>query len=157
MYKKITEMFPSLIKSSSSAELVRTYIVGAINLVFGTSLNYIFQFYILVFIGFPLRTYLSNILQFLIGVVVAYLLTRRIVFNLESLYGTFKEFRNFVSVTLISIIVPLIVWFVINSLNAAVQQNEMQYLFVTVLIHGTILPLKYVIYKLFVFKSSLKK
>ena len=157
MYKKITEMFPSLIKSSSSAELVRTYIVGAINLIFGTSLNYIFQFYILVFIGFPLRTYLSNILQFLIGVVVAYLLTRRIVFNLESLYGTFKEFRNFVSVTLISIIVPLIVWFLINSLNAAVQQNEMQYLFVTVLIHGTILPLKYVIYKLFVFKSSLKK
>ena len=157
MYKKITEMFPSLIKSSSSAELVRTYIVGAINLIFGTSLNYIFQFYILVFIGFPLRTYLSNIFQFLIGVVVAYLLTRRIVFNLESLYGTFKEFRNFVSVTLISIIVPLIVWFVINSLNAAVQQNEMQYLFVTVLIHGTILPLKYVIYKLFVFKSSLKK
>jgi len=157
MYKKITEMFPSLIKSSSSAELVRTYIVGAINLIFGTSLNYIFQFYILVFIGFPLRTYLSNIFQFLIGVVVAYLLTRRIVFNLESLYGTFKEFRNFVSVTLISIIVPLIVWFIINSLNAAVQQNEMQYLFVTVLIHGTILPLKYVIYKLFVFKSSLKK
>ena len=97
------------------------------------------------------------LLGILIGVVVAYLLTRRIVFNLESLYGTFKEFRNFVSVTLISIIVPLIVWFLINSLNAAVQQNEMQYLFVTVLIHGTILPLKYVIYKLFVFKSSLKK
>ena len=157
MYKKITEMFPSLIKDSSSAELVRTYIVGAINLVFGTGLNYILQFYLLVLIDFPLRTYLSNIIQFLIGVVVAYLLTRRIVFNLESLYGTFKEFRNFVSVTSISIIAPLIVWFVINSFNTAVQQNEMQYLIVTVLIHGTILPLKYVIYKLFVFKSSLEK
>ena len=157
MYKKITAIFPSLIKDSSSAELVRTYIVGAINLIFGTSLNYILQFYLLVLIDFPLRTYLSNIIQFLIGVVVAYLLTRRIVFNLVSLYGSFKEFRNFVSVTSISIIVPLIVWVVINSFNMAVQQNEMQYLIVTVLIHGTILPLKYVIYKLFVFKSSLEK
>ena len=157
MYKKITEMFPSLVKDSSSAELVRTYIVGAINLIFGTSLNYLFQFYILVFITFPLRTYLSNIFQFLIGVIIAYLLTRRIVFNLESLYGTFKEFRNFVSVTLISIIAPLIVWVAINSFNTAIQQDEMQYLMVTILIHGTILPLKYVIYKLFVFKSSLKK
>ena len=157
MYKKITEMFPSLIKDSSSAELVRTYIVGAINLIFGTGLNYILQFYLLVLINFPLRTYLSNIIQFLIGVVVAYLLTRRIVFNLESLYGTFKEFRNFVSVTSISIIAPLIVWFLINSFNTAVQQNEIQYLIVTVLIHGTILPLKYVIYKLFVFKPSLEK
>ena len=124
MYKKITEMFPSLVKDSSSAELVRTYIVGAINLIFGTSLNYLFQFYILVFITFPLRTYLSNIFQFLIGVIIAYLLTRRIVFNLESLYGTFKEFRNFVSVTLISIIAPLIVWVAINSFNTAIQQDE---------------------------------
>ena len=157
MYKKITEMFPFLVKDFSSAELVRTYIVGAINLIFGTSLNYLFQFYILVFITFPLRTYLSNIFQFLIGVIIAYLLTRRIVFNLESLYGTFKEFRNFVSVTLISIIAPLIVWVAINSFNTAIQQDEMQYLMVTILIHGTILPLKYVIYKLFVFKSSLKK
>jgi len=150
-------MFPSLVKDSSSAELVRTYIVGAINLIFGTSLNYIFQFYMLVFIAFPLRTYLSNIFQFLIGVIVAYLLTRRIVFNLKSLYGTFKEFRNFVSVTLISIIAPLIVWVTINSFNTAIQQNEIQYLIVTIFIHGTILPLKYVIYKLFVFKPSLEK
>ncbi len=157
MYKKITKMFPFLLKDSSSAELIRTYMVGAINLIFGTTLNYFFQFYILVFVSFPLRTYLSNIFQFLIGVIVAYLLTRKIVFNFESVYGTFAEFRNFVSVTLISLVAPLIVWSIINLFNTAIQQDEFQYLAVTILIHGTILPLKYIIYKLFVFKPSLEK
>ena len=157
MYKKITKIFPFLLKDSSSAELIRTYMVGAINLIFGTTLNYFFQFYILVFVSFPLRTYLSNIFQFLIGVIVAYLLTRKIVFNFESVYGTFEEFRNFVSVTLISLVAPLIAWSIINLFNTAIQQDEFQYLAVTILIHGTILPLKYIIYKLFVFKPSLEK
>lgn len=157
MYSKITKIFPFLLKDSSSAELIRTYIVGAINLVFGTTLNYLFQFYILVFVEFPLRTYLSNIFQFSIGVIVAYLLTRKIVFNFKSIYGTFAEFRNFVSVTLISLIAPLIAWSVINIFNTAIQKDEFQYLVVTILIHGTILPLKYIIYKVFVFKPSLEK
>ena len=37
----------------------------------------------------------------------------------------------------------------------SIQEDELQFLFATILIHGTILPLKYLIYKFFVFKDSL--
>jgi len=37
----------------------------------------------------------------------------------------------------------------------SIQDNEIQFLIATVLIHGFILPIKYLIYKLFVFKDSL--
>ena len=157
MISKIMKLLPFQLENFSSEELIRTYIVGLINFLFGIFLINLFQFYLLVLIPFPLRTYLSNTLQFSIGVIVAYLLTRKIVFNFESLYGTFKEFRNFFSVTLISLFAPLAVWYVINLFNTAVQQNQRDFLIVTILIHGSILPLKYVIYKIFVFKPSLDK
>ena len=157
MINKIKKLIPFQFKNFSSEELLRTYIVGVINFLFGIFLINLFQFYLLVLVPFPLRTYLSNTLQFSIGVIVAYLLTRKIVFNFESLYGTFKEFRNFFAVTLISLFAPLAVWYVINLFNTAVQQNQRDFLIVTILIHGSILPLKYVIYKIFVFKPSLDK
>ncbi len=157
MINKIKKLIPFQFKNFSSEELLRTYIVGVINFLFGIFLINLFQFYLLVMVPFPLRTYLSNTFQFSIGVVVAYLLTRKIVFNFESLYGTFKEFTNFFSVTLISLFAPLAIWYVINLFNTAVQQNQRDFLIVTILIHGSILPLKYVIYKVFVFKSSLDK
>ena len=157
MINKIKKLIPFQFKNFSSEELLRTYIVGVINFLFGIFLINLFQFYLLVMVPFPLRTYLSNTFQFSIGVVVAYLLTRKIVFNFESLYGTFKEFTNFFSVTLISLFAPLAIWYVINLFNTAVQQNQRDFLIVTILIHGSILPLKYVIYKVFVFKPSLDK
>ena len=157
MINKIKKLIPFQFKNFSSEELFRTYIVGVINFLFGIFLIILLQVYLLVMVPFPLRTYLSNTFQFSIGVVVAYLLTRNIVFNFESLYGTFKEFRNFFSVTLISLFAPLAVWYVINLFNTAVQQNQRDFLIVTILIHGSILPLKYVIYKVFVFKPSLDK
>ena len=136
-------------------ELLKTYVVGIINLIFGLSLTYIFQFFVFQFISFPLRTYLTNVTSFSIGVVISYYLSRLIIFNLKLSEGKFKEFFNFLSVNLISLVVPNIVWFVINLFNSEWQQDEVAFLVITFLINGFILPLKYLFYKLFVFKDSL--
>lgn len=136
-------------------ELLKTYVVGVINLIFGLSLTYIFQFFVFQFISFPLRTYLTNVTSFSIGVVISYYLSRLIIFNLKLSEGKFKEFLNFLSVNLISLVVPNIVWFVINLFNSEWQQDEVAFLVITFLINGFLLPLKYLFYKLFVFKDSL--
>ena len=136
-------------------ELLKTYVVGVINLIVGLSLTYIFQFFVFQFISFPLRTYLTNVTSFSIGVVISYYLSRLIIFNLKLSEGKFKEFLNFLSVNLISLVVPNLVWFVINLFNSEWQQDEVAFLVITFLINGFILPLKYLFYKLFVFKDSL--
>ena len=136
-------------------ELLKTYVVGVINLIVGLSLTYIFQFFVFQFISFPLRTYLTNVTSFSIGVVISYYLSRLIIFNLKLSDGKFKEFLNFLSVNLISLVVPNIAWFMINLFNSEWQQDEVAFLVITFLINGFILPLKYLFYKLFVFKDSL--
>ena len=136
-------------------ELLKTYVVGIINLIVGLSLTYIFQFFVFQFISFPLRTYLTNVTSFSIGVVISYYLSRLIIFNLKLSEGKFKDFLNFLSVNLISLVVPNIAWLVINLLNSEWQQDEVAFLVITFLINGFILPLKYLFYKLFVFKDSL--
>lgn len=136
-------------------ELFKTYIVGGINVIVGLSLTYIFQFYIFQFISFPLRTYVTNVAAFCIGVIISYYLSRLIIFNLKISEGKLKEFINFLSVNLISLIVPIIIWIVINLYNSNWQQDETAFLIITFLINGLILPLKYLFYKLFVFKDSL--
>ncbi len=136
-------------------ELLKTYVVGIINLIIGLSLTYIFQFFVFQFISFPLRTYLTNVTSFCIGVVISYYLSRLIIFNLKLSEGKLKEFLNFLSVNLISLVVPNLVWFVINLFNSEWQQDEVAFLVITFLINGFILPLKYLFYKLFVFKDSL--
>ena len=85
------------------------------------------------------------------------ILTRKIVFNFDSILGTLKEFISFISISLINLFAHLGVWFLINLVNTEIQKNEIKYLIVTILIHGTIIPLKYLVYKFFVFKPSLKK
>jgi len=136
-------------------ELLKTYVVGIINLIIGLSLTYIFQFFVFQFIFFPFRTYLTNVTSFFIGVVISYYLSRLIIFNLKLSEGKLKEFLNFLSVNLISLVVPNLVWFVINLFNSEWQQDEVAFLVITFLINGFILPLKYLFYKLFVFKDSL--
>ena len=74
---------PFISSDSSFSQLIRTYLVGAFNLVFGLLLNYIFQFFILSNIEVPLRTYLTNIFSFSIGVVVSYFISRKIIFKLS--------------------------------------------------------------------------
>ena len=137
------------------AQLIRTYFVGGFNLIFGLFLRYIFQFFNLNNIEVPIRTYLTEILAFFIGVIVSYFISRKVIFKLSINKGRLKEFSSFVFTNLISLIIPLFVWFLINEVNPAIQENEFQYLLTQIIIHGTILPLKYVIYKFFVFKDSL--
>jgi len=140
---------------TSLMQLIRTYIVGAINLIIGLTLTYILQFWVLTFIAFPLRTYITNVFAFLIGVIISYYLSRRIIFKFSFYGGKLKEFLNFSYTNLISLFAPNIVWFIINLINDALQKDELWFLTITVLIHGTILPIKYFIYKFFVFKDSL--
>ena len=152
----LNNLINKLTKSDSSlAELFRTYTVGAFNLIFGLFLNYIFQFLILTMISFPLRTYLTNTFSFAIGVVVSYFLSRKIIFQLSYRDGSWKEFIKYISVSLLNLGIPIFVWFLINFWNPEFQKNELYYLVITVLIHGSILPIKYLIYKFFVFKDSL--
>ena len=140
---------------TSFMQLLRTYIVGAINLTIGLTLTYIFQFWILTFIAFPLRTYVTNVSGFLIGLVISYFLSRRIIFKFSFFGGKLKEFLNFSYTNLISLFAPNIIWFIINFIDDALQKDEVWFLVITVLINGVILPIKYLIYKFFVFKDSL--
>ena len=140
---------------STYAQLLRTYIVGGFNLVFGLGISYLFQFFVFYSIEIPLRTYLTNIFAFSIGVIVSYFLSRRIIFKLSIYEGGVKEFVKFLVTNLINLVVPLFIWFLIDLIRPSIQDNEIQFLIATVLIHGFILPIKYLIYKLFVFKDSL--
>ena len=158
MYEKLLSVvrkLPFLSGDSSSAQLLRTYIVGGFNLVFGLSLNFIFQFLILSSIEVPLRTYLTNVFSFSIGVIVSYFISRKIIFKLSIRRGKLKEFINFVVTNLINLILPLFIWYLIDRFKPSIQESEIQFLAATILIHGTILPIKYLIYKFFVFKDSL--
>ena len=146
---------PIINGDSSLAQLIRTYIVGAFNLLIGLLFNYIFQFLIFNNIAIPLRTYLTNVGSFSIGVVISYFLSRRIIFKLSSNDGNFKEFINFVLTNLINLILPLIIWYLIDIYRPSIQESKIQFLIATVLIASVILPIKYVIYRLFVFKDSL--
>tara|TARA_B100001996_G_scaffold277360_1_gene217947 strand:+ start:374 stop:856 length:483 start_codon:yes stop_codon:yes gene_type:complete len=158
MYEKllsIVRKMPFLSGDSSYAELLRTFIVGGFNLVFGLILSYIFQFLVLSSVEVPLRTYLTNIFVFSIGVFVSYFISRKIIFKLSIRKGKFKEFINFLVTNLINLILPLFIWYLIDMFRPSIQENEIQFLVATIIIHGTILPLKYLIYKYFVFKDSL--
>ena len=154
MLKKLKN-FKLLSGDSTFSQLFRTYIVGGFNLVFGLGVSYLFQFFVFNSIEIPLRTYLTNIFTFSIGVIVSYFLSRRIIFKLSIYEGGFKEFIKFLITNLINLVVPLFIWFLIDLLRPSIQNNEIQFLIATVLIHGFILPIKYLIYKLFVFKDSL--
>ena len=154
MLKKLKN-FKLLSGDSTSSQLFRPYIVGGFNLVFGLGISYLFQFFVFNSIEIPLRTYLTNIFAFSIGVIVSYFLSRRIIFKLSIYEGGLNEFIKFSITNLINLVVPLFIWFLIDLLRPSIQNNEIQFLIATVLIHGFILPIKYLIYKLFVFKDSL--
>ena len=154
MFKKFKNS--KIFKSNNSwVELFRTYLVGAFNLVFGLTITYLFQFYVLVFIPFPLRTYITNIFGFSLGVVISYFISRKIIFQLQIFGGRFKEFVNFTFINLINLFGPLLLWFLINLINDKLQTDEFWFLIITILINGGILPIKYLLYKFFVFKDSI--
>ena len=140
---------------STYSQLFRTYLVGAFNLVFGLGLSYLFQFFVFFQIEVPLRTYLTNIGVFSIGVIVSYFLSRKVIFKLSIYEGGFSEFIKFLITNSINLFVPLLIWYLIDLIRPSIQNNEIQFLVATILIHGFILPIKLIIYKLFVFKDSL--
>ena len=146
---------PFIKEDNALAQLIRTYIVGGVNLLIGSLFNFIFQFLIFNNIEIPLRTYLTNIGSFTFGVIISYFLSRKIIFKLSSKKGNFKEFTSFLVTNLINLILPLIIWYLIDRYKPSIQENELQFIVSTVLIHGSILPIKYLIYKFFVFKDSL--
>ena len=158
MYEKLlllVRKLPFISGDTSSAQLLRTYIVGGFNLVFGLILNYIFQFLVLSSVEVPLRTYLTNVFSFSLGVIVSYFISRKIIFKLSIRKGKIKEFINFLATNLINLLIPLPIWYLIDRFNPSIQEIEIQFLAATIIIHGSILPLKYLIYKFFVFKDSL--
>ena len=120
---------------STYSQLLRTYIVGVFNLVFGLGISYLFQFFVFYSIEIPLRTYLTNIFAFSIGVIVSYFLSRRIIFKLSIYEGGFKEFVKFLVTNLINLVVPLFIWFLIDLIRPSIQDNEIQFLIATVMIH----------------------
>jgi len=87
--------------------------------------------------------------------VISYYLSRRIIFKFSFFGGKLKEFLNFSYTNLISLFAPNLIWFVINFINDTLQKDEFWFLVITILINGAILPIKYMIYKFFVFKDSL--
>ena len=153
MLKKLKNL-KLLTGDSTFSQLFRTYLVGAFNLVFSLVLSYLFQFFIFYSIDIPLRTYLTNVFAFSIGVIVSYFLSRKIIFRLPIYKGGISEFTKFLITNLISLIVPILIWYLIDKIRPSIQNNEIQFLVATVLINGFILPIKYIIYKFFVFKDS---
>ena len=153
MLKKLKNL-KLLTGDSTFSQLFRTYLVGAFNLVFSLVISYLFQFFIFYSIDIPLRTYLTNVFAFSIGVIVSYFLSRKIIFRLQVYKGGITEFIKFLATNLISLVVPIFIWFLIDKIRPSIQNNEIQFLIATVLINGFILPIKYIIYKLFVFKDS---
>ncbi len=141
---------------SVTFELLRTYIVGLFNLTFGLLVTYLLQFVLFVFIPFPIRTYITNVVSSILGKLFSYFLTRKVIFQLDFKTGSIKEFINFVIAGFVNTIVPLIVWYFINLYNQELQANEVSFAVITSLTHGLILPIKYLIFKLYVFKNSLK-
>lgn len=153
MLKKLKNL-KLLTGDSTFSQLFRTYLVGAFNLVFSLVLSYLFQFFIFYSIDIPLRTYLTNVFAFSIGVIVSYFLSRKIIFRLPVFKGGISEFTKFLITNLISLVVPILIWYLIDKIRPSIQNNEMQFLVATILINGFILPIKYIIYKFFVFKDS---
>ncbi len=153
MLKKLKNL-KLLTGDSTFSQLFRTYLVGAFNLVFSLVISYLFQFFIFYSIDIPLRTYLTNVFAFSIGVIVSYFLSRKIIFRLPVYKGGISEFTKFLVTNLISLVVPILIWYLIDKIRPSIQNNEIQFLIATVLINGFILPIKYIIYKFFVFKDS---
>ena len=131
MLKKLKNL-KLLTGDSTFSQLFRTYLVGAFNLVFSLVISYLFQFFIFYSINIPLRTYLTNVFAFSIGVIVSYFLSRKIIFRLPVYKGGISEFTKFLVTNLISLVVPILIWYLIDKIRPSIQNNEIQFLIATV-------------------------
>jgi putative flippase GtrA len=132
--------------------LLRNYILGFFNLLFNLLLLNQFQYLVFINIDSNIRTDLSITISFLIGISLSYFLTRRFVFRLDDIRGSLKMYLKFISTNLLNYFVPILIWYLIER----VYIDYSIYFFNTVnfVIANILFPIKFLIYKFFIFKKE---
>lgn len=146
-------MISNLIKNKlNNSALLRNYILGFFNLLFNLLLLNQFQYLVFINIDSNIRTDLSITVSFLIGISLSYFLTRRFVFRLDDIRGSLKMYLKFISTNLLNYFVPILIWYLIER----VYIDYSIYFFNTVnfVIANILFPIKFLIYKFFIFKKE---
>ena len=146
-------MIINLIKNKlNNSALLRNYILGFFNLLFNLLLLNQFQYLVFINIDSNIRTDLSITVSFLIGISLSYFLTRRFVFRLDDIRGSLKMYLKFISTNLLNYFVPILIWYLIER----VYIDYSIYFFNTVnfVIANILFPIKFLIYKFFIFKKE---
>ena len=105
----------SLLKNRiGNSALLRNYILGFFNLLFNLLLLNQFQYLVFINIETNIRTDLSITASFLIGTSLSYFLTRKFVFRLDDVKGSFRMYLKFITTNLLNYFVPIIVWYLIE-------------------------------------------
>lgn len=143
----------SLLKNKlNNSALLRNYILGFFNLLFNLLLLNQFQYLVFINIDSNIRTDLSITISFLIGISLSYFLTRRFVFRLVDVKGSLRMYLKFITTNLLNYFVPIIAWYLIEK----VYVDYSIYFFNTVnfVIANILFPIKFLIYKFFIFKKE---
>ena len=141
----------SLLKNRiDNSALLRNYILGFFNLLFNLLLLNQFQYLVFINIETNIRTDLSITASFLIGTSLSYFLTRKFVFKLDDVKGSFRMYLKFITTNLLNYFVPIIVWYLIEIVFIDYSVNFFNS--VNFVIANILLPIKFLIYKFFIFK-----
>lgn len=141
----------SLLKNRiDNSALLRNYILGFFNLLFNLLLLNQFQYLVFINIETNIRTDLSITASFLIGTSLSYFLTRKFVFKLDDVKGSFRMYLKFITTNLLNYFVPIIVWYLIEIVFIDYSVNFFNS--VNFVIANILFPIKFLIYKFFIFK-----
>ena len=141
----------SLLKNRiDNSALLRNYILGFFNLLFNLLLLNQFQYLVFINIETNIRTDLSITESFLIGTSLSYFLTRKFVFKLDDVKGSFRMYLKFITTNLLNYFVPIIVWYLIEIVFIDYSVNFFNS--VNFVIANILFPIKFLIYKFFIFK-----
>ncbi len=141
----------SLLKNRiDNSALLRNYILGFFNLLFNLLLLNQFQYLVFINIETNIRTDLSITASFLIGTSLSYFLTRKFVFRLDDVKGSFRMYLKFITTNLLNYFVPIIVWYLIEIVFIDYSVNFFNS--VNFVIANILFPIKFLIYKFFIFK-----
>ena len=138
-------------KNSTSSEFFRNYILGIFNLIIGLGLLNFFQYYLYKNFNASVRTDLSITSSYLVGVTISYFLTRRFVFNLEEIYGSWIMYGKFLIANSLNYFLPLIIWYFIEYYMPEYSQTFFN--IINFLIANIIFPIKFLIYKYLIFEN----
>ncbi len=135
-----------------NSALLRNYILGFFNLLLNLLLLNQFQYLVFINIDLNIRTDLSITISFLIGISLSYFLTRRFVFRLVDVKGSLRMYLKFITTNLLNYFVPIIAWYLIEK----VYVDYSIYFFNTVnfVIANILFPIKFLIYKFFIFEKN---